>query len=107
MFAVIDVRNEPRLDEESLSEDFPLVAMEEGSDEGGGEERFGNNDSFIQIKLIVTYKGHRVLPLYHAAHHQAHRNKPRLQTLKSSRFCSIAQKTSSLLCKRHFDCYSG
>lgn len=43
-FGVIYVRNEPRLDEESLSEDFLLVAMEEGSDEGGGEERFGYND---------------------------------------------------------------
>lgn len=44
MFGVIYVRNEPRLDEESLSEDFLLVPMEEGSDEGGGEEHFGYND---------------------------------------------------------------
>lgn len=41
MFGVIYIRNKPRLDEESLSENFLLV---EGSDEGGGEERFGYND---------------------------------------------------------------
>lgn len=44
MFGVIYVRNKPELDEESLSEDFLLVATEEGGGEGGGEERFGYND---------------------------------------------------------------
>lgn len=44
MFGVIYVRNKPRLDGESSLEDFLLVAMEEGSDEGGGEQRFGYND---------------------------------------------------------------
>lgn len=44
LFGVIYVQKKPKLDEESLSEDFLLVAMEEGSDESGGEERFGYND---------------------------------------------------------------